>query len=350
MPKAKKLPSGSWRVQVYSYTDSDGKKHRESFTAPTKAEAEMKAAEYAADKGRRAKYDLTVGEAIDGYIRAKEGVLSPATIRGYYRMRRNNFGEIEKKRIRTLTSEDVQIFISNLSKIHSSKTVGNVYGLLRPSVALYAPNLDLRVTLPPKAKKRPISPSDNDVRALLEGASPKMKIRVALAILGLRRGEICALKHEDIVGGVAHIHADMVEDKDNNWVYKEVPKTSESDRYIKIPPEILELIGTGEGYIVGCKPPAVTAGFIRLRNKAGVGKRLHDMRHFFASSAAILGIPQVYLADMGGWDRDSSLIRKVYQNNMEDMSAYYSDQMASHMGALVKDSAHESAHGKIKSP
>ena len=50
MPKAKKLPSGSWRCRVYSYTDADGKKHQESFTAPTKAEAEMMAAEYATKK------------------------------------------------------------------------------------------------------------------------------------------------------------------------------------------------------------------------------------------------------------------------------------------------------------
>jgi hypothetical protein len=36
MPKAKKLPSGNYRVQAFDYQDSDGKKHYRSFTAPTK--------------------------------------------------------------------------------------------------------------------------------------------------------------------------------------------------------------------------------------------------------------------------------------------------------------------------
>ena len=50
MAKAKKLPSGSWRARAYSYTDADGKKHYESFTAPTRAEAELKASEFMATK------------------------------------------------------------------------------------------------------------------------------------------------------------------------------------------------------------------------------------------------------------------------------------------------------------
>ena len=36
MAKAKKLPSGNWRVRVYSHTTPDGQKKYESFTASTK--------------------------------------------------------------------------------------------------------------------------------------------------------------------------------------------------------------------------------------------------------------------------------------------------------------------------
>ena len=50
MATAKRLPSGSYRVQVYSHTDSTGRRHYESFTAPTKREAEMLAAEWANKK------------------------------------------------------------------------------------------------------------------------------------------------------------------------------------------------------------------------------------------------------------------------------------------------------------
>ena len=116
MPKAKKLPSGSWRCRVYSHTDENGHKHQESFTASTKAEAEMMAAEYAASKKRRARHDLTVSEAIEGYITAREAVSSPSTIRGYKPMQRNYYDSIGRLKVRNLTSEDMQLFISDLVK------------------------------------------------------------------------------------------------------------------------------------------------------------------------------------------------------------------------------------------
>lgn len=47
MAKAKKLPSGNWRVRIYSHTDVQGKKHYESFTASTKQQAEMMGAKFA---------------------------------------------------------------------------------------------------------------------------------------------------------------------------------------------------------------------------------------------------------------------------------------------------------------
>lgn len=53
MAKAKKLPSGSWRCQVYDYTDFKGKRYYESFTAETKKEAEYLAAEFALNKKKR---------------------------------------------------------------------------------------------------------------------------------------------------------------------------------------------------------------------------------------------------------------------------------------------------------
>ena len=36
MATARKLPSGSYRCQIYDYTDEKGKRHYKSFTAKTK--------------------------------------------------------------------------------------------------------------------------------------------------------------------------------------------------------------------------------------------------------------------------------------------------------------------------
>ena len=66
MPTAKKLPSGSWRVQVYSHRDGSGKRHYESFTAPTKKAAELQALEWSNQSDRKKQSQITVGEAIEG--------------------------------------------------------------------------------------------------------------------------------------------------------------------------------------------------------------------------------------------------------------------------------------------
>ena len=338
MAKAKKLPSGSWRCRVYSYTDEDGKKHQESFTAPTKAEAEMMAAEYAANKKRRVRHDLTVGEAIAGYINAKEGVLSPGTIRGYANYL-SHYEPINSKRIRKLTSEELQLWVSEEARRYSPKTVKNVYALLTASVGLYAPDIAFKVTLPAQQKKRPESPSDDAVRALFGAAQPAFKVCIGFGMCGLREGEVSALKYEDIQNGVAHVHAVLVKDRYHNWIYKELPKTEGSDRFIMLPGFLLELIGEGEGFVTNMNPATISKKFTLLRDKLGYKTRFHDLRHYFASTAAILGVPDIYTADMGGWERNSSVMKSVYQNNVKSMSEYYAKKMNRHLDEVINEDA-----------
>ena len=338
MPKAKKLPSGSWRCRVYSYTDTDGKKHQESFTAPTKAQAEMLAAEYAANKHRRARHDITVGEAIDGYISAKEPVLSPSTIRGYDRMRKVDFGSIAKKKVRSLTSEDLQLFVSDLARNKSPKSVRNAYGLLTASIALYAPDLTFRVTLPAKPKKRPESPSDEAVRALYNAAYPQLRLCISFAMCGIRRGEMCAFEYSDLKDGIIHIDKDMVKDRYGKWVIKPRPKTDDSDRYVMLPPFVLDQIGSGTGRIIDINPNTVTKQFIKYRNKLGLSLTFHDLRHFFASTGALI-MPDIYLADMGGWSRNSAAMKSIYQNNITSMSEYYANKMNTHLTKIINGDA-----------
>lgn len=335
MAKAKKLPSGNWRVRVFSHKDKDGKLHYESFTAPSKAEAEMLGAQYAANKKRRKRNDLTISEAIDGYIKSKTGVLSPSTIKNYMQMANMRYDAIGHLKLSDLDSETLQMFISTLSQQVSPKTVRNVYGLLSSAIGMYEPNMVFRVSFPAKKKVKAVSPSDEDVKKLYEAAGKNMKIYMGFAMIGLRRGEICALTYEDVSDGVAHVHSDMVEDPEGGWIIKETPKTSESDRYVKLPAGLLEQIGTGTGRIATCTPNTITECFGRLRDKLGLSIRFHDLRHYFASVAAVIGVPDIYAADMGGWSRNAGVMKAVYQNNIKSMSEYYADKMAGHMDGIM---------------
>ena len=102
-----KLPSGSWRVQIFSHyefvqqPDGSVKKKRiyESFTCDDpsnrgKREAERLAAEYAATKERINRTDYTLQEAMEKYIASKENVLSTTTLRGYKTLLKNAYPKL----------------------------------------------------------------------------------------------------------------------------------------------------------------------------------------------------------------------------------------------------------------
>lgn len=333
MPKAKKLPSGAWNVSAYSHTEN-GKRKYVSFTAGTKAEAELKAAEYKANKKRQRYVDITVGEAIDRYIESKSGVLSPSTLREYRRSAAHDLDELRPKKIKNLTSEDLQLFVTHLTiEGKSEKTIRNNIALVRASVALFQPDINYRVSLPPKRISRPISPSDEAIQALLDNSQGNLHKAILLGIRGMRRGEICALMYEDIQNGYAHIHADMIKDSNHKWIIKERPKTEGSDRIIRVPD-----LGDGTGRIVTCTPDVITHHFARLRKKLSISIRFHDLRHYFASTAAILNIPDIYTADFGGWSRagNAPVMKSVYQNNIKSMSDYYADKIEEHLQNVEK--------------
>lgn len=334
MATAKKLKSGTWRIRVYD-GKVNGKDHYTSITGTTKKEVELKAAQYAVEQKERSFDRITAKEAVNRYITAKTGVLSPSTIRGYRQIEKTYLDSIGDKDIQKITSEDLQLFVSRLTMKVSAKTTANIYGLVVSSIALFCPNKPFKVTLPKRIQPRRKSPSDWQIKALFETAEDDLKIAIALAAFGsLRRGEACALKYEDISGDLIHVHADIVQDEHNNYLYKEIPKTSDSVRFVRVPRQVIDLIGHGEGFIIKCSPGAITSSFIRHKKELGFDIRFHDLRHYYASVGAVLGVPDIYLSEFGGWKRGSGVLKEVYQNVIETAANQFSDTMICHFDSI----------------
>lgn len=338
MAKAKKLASGSWRVQVFSHFETvDGQKKARyrSFTAPTKAEAEMLASQFANDKKRYSRANLTVSEAVQKYIQAKEGVLSPATIRTYEQISKSHLTKIGPIMIDSLTSSDLQNWISTLSATLSAKTVKNVYGLVVSAVSLYTEK-SFKVTLPTRQATQYNIPTDADVSLLIKEARPDLKLAITLAAVGtLRRGEICALKYKDVLPDFSgiYVHSDMVLDKNKKWIHKDMPKTSDSVRRIELPKKVMDMIGTGEpeDYVIQSTPAAISDAFSRLRTRLGMSCRFHDLRHYAASILHAIGVPDQYIMERGGWSTDGTL-KAVYRNTLSDKSKQFSDKANDYFG------------------
>lgn len=345
MPKARKLPSGSYRCQVFAgYEIVDGKKKRvyESFTAPTKREAEALAAKWAERKNRRPD-DITVGEAVRKYIETKENVLSPSTIRGYVSSEKH-FENISTKKLRSLTSADVQLWISGLSADLSAKTVRNAYALLTPALTMFAPGLQLNVTLPQIQRKKVEFLTDEQMKRLLDHVKgKKLWIAVMLArYYSLRRSEICALQSEDLNGNILTIRRAMVPDKDGNWITKERPKTDSSYRYLIIAEPLLSVLKDCNGQIMDCNPDALFDRFRRALKALKLPPiAFHTLRHMFATKAAKENIPDIFTAKMGGWNPGSTVLKRIYQNAQDD-------DLKEQMNKLNEIMQHEMQHEKAQ--
>ena len=359
MATARVLPSGMWRCLVFVGMDESGKRKYKSFTASTKNEAELQAKLFLNDpSSKKNTKRITVKDAIDRYIQSKDGVLSPATIRGYKAMQKDKFESIKNKDIYKLTAEDMQKFVSETASKYSAKYTANIYGLLRPSVAMFRPYAVFNTTLPKKTVQRKIAPSNDDVQKLFMAADGELKICIALAAFGsLRRCEICGLKYGDVNKDSISIHADVVMDSDNNSIYKDMPKTSQSVRVIPLPAQVIKLIGTGnaDDFVTHYTLSGLSNAYRKLRIELGIRKiTLHDLRHYYASIGAVLGIPDIYVADFGGWKRGSPVLKQTYQDIMNDARLQFADTLNSHFGSLIdvdeRKMQHEMQHEKRKVP
>lgn len=321
MPTARKTASGKWRCQAYSHLEIvDGKKkyHHRSFTAATKWEAERMAAEFMQNKNLPA-CDMCLDEAIDRYLQIKEHVLSPSTIRGYTSLRRNAYGSLNAIPLNKITTQEVQECINRYAVNHSAKSCRNALGLITAVLATFMPDKTLHVTLPQTVQVEYYTPSDDDIKRLMDAIKyPELYKAVLLAAFGtLRRSEICGLMYDDLDGDAIRVHRGMVEGV-GGWVLKDYPKNDSSNRRIVYPHFVIEALGNGEGRIVKMTPKRIDVGFRRAVIRAGLPYfRLHDLRAYSVSIAHALGIGDVYLMQRGGW-RSPETYRKVYRRVIKD--------------------------------
>jgi integrase len=337
MAKAVQLPSGSWRVRVY---DKELGK-QVSFTSQLsgkagKAEAELMAREYQLGKRQKAKKGKTVGECIDDYISSKENILSPSTIDGYRRTKKNNLAELCDIPLSELTQLDIQKHINTLSLTKSPKTVCNAHGLLVSVLNVYAPEMHIKTTLP---KKQKIIKQLPDVSTVLRAViNTKIEIPCLLAIwCSLRMSEIRGAKKTDIKDGILTIH-DTIVTVDGKHIEKHSTKTIESTRQIKLPERLQCLIRAlpeEQVYLTTLSGQAIYKRFKRLLEHNGIQPMsFHDLRHMNASIMLALGIPDKYAMERGGWSTPS-VMKSVYQHTFSAERQAVDDKIDSYFNSVL---------------
>lgn len=358
MPTAKKLPSGSWRCQIYSHTEEtlqpDGsiKKKRiyKSFTCDLpdkkgKRIAEQMATEWAADKERSVHApNMSIRESVRLYIDSKTGVLSQSTLRGYESLYKNYFAasDVSSLRLQDLDNASIQKWISSLSTKLSPKTVRNAHALLSSTLEVFAPDFRLKTTLPAKKKPDLYVPSDADVKKLLEHiAGRELEIAVLLAAFGpLRRGEICALESSDIHGNIITVRHNMVLGPDKKWHIKQ-PKTYSGYRELEFPDFVIQRMSGIEGRLVKATPDQITRRFQRAVVYAGLPHfRFHDLRHYAASIMHAIGVQDQYIIARGGWSTDN-VMKSIYRGVIADENKKQTKKINKHFEKMQHEIQHE---------
>ena len=309
---------------VFIGTYPDGKRQYKRITTDTRREWKQAEAELKANRKHANTASMSVGECVENYIKSREGVLSPSSIRGY-RTDQKKIDPISAIRVSDLKSSDLQYWVSNMSVRLSPKSVRNIYSLAISAIGM-VDDRRFRVTLPSKRPVEYHTPTSEQVKQLLDCAKPDMRIAILLASVGtLRRGEICALDYEDVSSDSVYVHRSAVIDKDGNVIIRDIPKTSGSVRRVQVPKEIIDEIGEGEGLVYKRSPSALESEFRRLRDRCGLKCRFHDLRHYAASIMHAIGIPDQYIMERGGWS-DDRVLKSVYRNTLSDKSKEFSDK------------------------
>lgn len=291
-----------------------------SFTSklPGKAgknEAELMAREYQLGRKQKREVGKTVGECIDEYISLKENILSPTTIAGYRKYKNTSLSGLCEILIKDLTQQTVQAYINKLSLTMSPKSIHNAHGLLSAVVKVYAPGLALNTTLPRVQKKIKRLPEVEEVLSAIIGTDIELPCLLAMWC-SLRMSEIRGLKKTDIIDSVLTVERTIV-NADNEHIEKDSTKTVESTRQIELPEYIISLVNTlpeEQEYITLVKDHALYMRFTRLLERKGIPHMsFHDLRHMNASIMLMLGVPDKYAMERGGWSTNSTL-KAVYQH------------------------------------
>lgn len=350
LPAITQLPSGAYRTQIYLGKDpATGKKIYQSFTDLNYDIV----ARWALDRIRDRETDttknrterMTLGEALDGYIALRSGVLSPSTIREYKRFRQKCMQWLLAMPISRITQNDLQRAVNEEATHLAAKTVRNHHAIVTSVLGVYRPDFHPTTTLPQKVKPDIVVPTDAEISALFSAVKDTdMEIPVTIAACcGLRRSEICGLKWSDVNfdKSTLTVHTALVLNENQEYVEKGT-KTTASKRTVPLMPQPLAALRAvyertapdKSDRITDLTPNIISQRFTKILERAEIRHfRFHDLRHYVVSVLLYLNVPKKYIADYVGHENEN-MIDQVYGHIMQDKKAAFTDRLAEYLSKL----------------
>ena len=336
IPKARKLKSGNWNVQV----TLNGR--RTSITRPTRKEAEAEARYRMslAETGRMAIVNQweskTVAEILDGYIEANRYRLSPTSVQDYECIKRTRFKPVMHKPWNAI---DWERAVANELKDYSYNTVMNAWGIIKSAASFVGVDVSgIRIKKPRVQKEEHAFLTEEQMHQFQKRIyGEPLELACLLGLLSLRKSEILGLRRKDVdlEKGIIHVrHTRTTQPYVSGFVAQDATKTPKSTRDIPLilNPRITALIRESnckpDDYLVDTAKNAVYSFVNRVCRELGFPEiGVHGLRHTFASVCWARGIPMETCMLYGGWSTDKT-VRNVYQHLDEAVVNQHTLQLA----------------------
>ena len=329
MASIRKLENGSYQATIYAGLKDDGSQDRRYATRPTLRECKVAVKEIEReieDKNFSNVRNIGVVAWIDEWIGMNKTRLSPSTHATYKIYSKVHYAPYFKKlKLKELNEIHIRKFMAQQLDFLSPTTVRKHVSVLNKifEEALKDKNPVRYVKLPSKAKYTPYLLSDTEMEKIhdaIRGTRDELIVLLA-AWCGLRRGEIFALKPDDVDWKKKTIRVD--ENSAINDEYRYVDKGPKSDngyREVVVPKYLMGLLeNKRKGWkeiperFFSIRPDHYSSYFAKLIRKKELPLiRFHDLRHYNASWLFANKIPDQYAAKHLG--DDIQTLKATYQH------------------------------------
>ena len=346
MATFKKLPSGSYQARIYVGRDGDGKQIRETITKPTLKECKsaVREREQEIEEGNTSSVgNIRVVTLIGEYLELNKDRLSRSTYPPYKLYLRVHYKPFFKSmKAKEITEQTIRKFLAaQAQKTYRGKKMSST--TIRKHVSVLNKIFEERlknknparfIKLPKKEKYIPTVPSNKEfmeIHAAFKAISLREEIIVLLAgWCGMRRGEIFAIKPDDIFKNKKLIRVDESYTIDEEYDYDDGrPKSDNGFRDVAVPDYLMNLIqeylkslGEIPERLFNLRPDYWSKRFHNIIVKNNLlPVRFHDLRHYHASWLYKNGILDHKAADR--ISDDVRTLKQVYQHigaeDSEDM-------------------------------
>lgn len=367
--KPKKGKDGLYRVQRFIGTYPDGRRCYERFSGRDWDTIMLEIATRRKDfalgvssdnkrvKASRMETCTTLAMAMEKYIntcrllsQGDEPEYSVATVAGYASIARSicasdHFSHLVNIDINRITVDDLQTALDAVTrdKAVSTKTLRNWYGLIKPVMDKYGPDIRLdRIKIAKGKKKKPMVIREASIPAILAEARrihPEFFLYVLFtAVLGTRPsesyaltwGDISAEKMISIVGGTPHPYGEIqiskacVRDEFNKY-HEKCTKSEAGTRALTRHWSFFETLysvkqrGKDDERIFTMEPGSAPYRWRILKQSVALpeGMVMYDLRHYHATAMEACGASNKYIAeDMG--HSDIAITKKHYIEVIEE--------------------------------